>query len=147
MNNEYIQSLIFDRTIEDIQKLTDKAYIDYRDLNRIEQAVKWISYVLNQYGYRNVTKNKLNWQPEDFRTDKEMERLRQNINAIREAFFTHNSTPMTPTKITYTSIYQANAIEKIIYDIGEIVSNMVPGQSHLAFKLGAKVLGNRGVKI
>lgn len=147
MNSEYVQNLIFDRTIADIQNLTDKAYIDYKDLNRVESAVKWISYVLNQYGYRNMTENRLNWQPGDHRTDLEMERLRKNIVAIRSAFFTPHNTPVTPAKITYTSIYQANAIEQIIYDIGTIVENMMPGQHHLAFKLGVRPMGNRSEKI
>lgn len=143
MNSEYVQNLIFDRTVADLQNLTDKAYIDYRDLNRVEAAVKWVSYVLNQYGYRNVTNNKLNWQPGDHRTDDEMERLQKNIVAIREAFFTHHDTPVTPAKITYTSIFQANAIEQIIYDIGTIAENMVPGQHHLVFKLGVRPFGSR----
>lgn len=147
MNSEYIQGLIFDRTISDLQNLTDKAYISYEDLNRVERAVKWVSYVLNQYGYRNVTQNKLNWQPGDHRTDAEMERLQKNITAIRNAFFTPRDTPITPAKITYTSIYQANAIEQIIFDIGTIVENMMPGQHHLAFKLGVRPMGNREEKL
>lgn len=138
-----MDDLIFDRTAADIQLLTDKAYIDYKDLNRVESAIKWVSYVLNRYGYRNVTHNKLNWEMNEWRTDADMERLRSNINVIREAFFTPDSTPLTPERITYTSIYQANAIEKIIYDIGTIVENMSPGQQHLAFRLGSKMIGNR----
>ena len=43
--SKYLESLIFDRTQSDIIELTDKAYIDYKDLNRIEQAIKWVSYV------------------------------------------------------------------------------------------------------
>ena len=147
MNSEYVQNLIFDRTVEDLQNLTDKAYISCNDLNRIERAVKWVSYLLNQYGYRNVTDNKLNWQPGDHRTDKEMERLQQNLVSIRNAFFAPHDTPVTPAKITYTSIYQANAIEQIIYDIATIVENMTPGQPHLAFKLGVRPLGNREEKL
>lgn len=58
--SKYLDALIFDRVAADVQELTDKAYIDYRDLNRIESAIKWVSYVLNKYGYRNVTDNKLN---------------------------------------------------------------------------------------
>lgn len=145
--SKYLESLIFDRTQSDIIELTDKAYIDYKDLNRIEQAVKWVSYVLNQYGYRNTTNNKLNWKPEDHRTDKEMERLRKNIVAIRNAYYTDSSTPLTPEKITYTSIYQANAIEKIIYDLGDLIEKSYPGPQYLSFKLGTKVLGNRGIKL
>lgn len=145
--SKYLDDLIFDRTIEDIQNLTDKAYIDYNDLNRVESAVKWVSYVLNRYGYRNTTHNKLNWQMNEFRTDADMERLRNNINAIRAAYYTPESTPLTPSKITYTSIYQANAIERIIYDLGELIEKSYPGPYRLGFKLGTKTLGNRSIVI
>lgn len=145
--NDYLEALIFDRTQSDIIEMTSKAYIDYNDLNRIERAVKWVSYVLNQYGYKNVTHNKLDWKPEDRRTDFEMERLRGNIVAIRNAYYTDSSTPLTPEKITYTSIYQANAVEKIIFDLGTLIEKSYPGPQFLEFRLGMKTIGNRGIKI
>ena len=145
--SEYIDNLIYDRTVQDIQEMTTKAYIDYQDLNRIELAIKWVSHVLNQYGYRNATHNKVNWHPEDRRTDSEMERLRKNIAAIRAAYYTPPSTPQTPERITYTSIYQANFIEQIIHDIGVLVEQASPGMQHFDFKVGTRALGNREVKL
>lgn len=145
--SKYIDNLIYDRTVQDVQDMTTKAYIDYQDLNRIELAIKWISYVLNQYGYRNVTHNKVNWCPGERRTDSEMERLRKNIAAIRAAYYTPPSTPQTPERITYTSIYQANFIEQIIHDIGALVEQASPGMQHVAFKLGTRAFGNREVKL
>ncbi len=141
--NEYIDNLVFDRTQADLDKLTKKAYIDYQDLIRVESAVKWISYILNVKGYRNVTKNRLDWNMNDFRTDVDMERLRNNILTVREAYYTPDSTPLTPDRITYTSIYQANAIEKILYDLGTLAEKIEPGHHHLAFRLGTRPLGNR----
>lgn len=145
--NSYIDGLIFDRVQSDIDTLTSKAFIDYKDLNRIETAVKWVSNVLNLYGYRNITKNKLDWSAKDWRTDMEMERLRQNIVAIRSAYYTSPRTPQTPERITYTSIYEANFIEQIIYDIGKLIEKASPGMQHLSFKLGTGVLGNRSVSL
>ena len=145
--SKYIDGLIFDRTVQDVQELNAKAYIDYNDLNRIELAIKWISYVLNRYGYQNETYNKVNWLTDDRRTDSEMERLRKNIQAIRAAYYTPPSTPQTPERITYTSIYQANFIEQIIHDIGVLVERASPGMQHVAFKLGDRALGNREVKL
>ena len=145
--SEYIDALIFDRTAQDLQSLTDKAYIDYHDLNRVESAVKWISHVLNRYGFHNVTDCKTNWKMDDFRTEADMVRLRNNIEAIRAAYFVEDSTPLTPSRITYTSIYQANTIEKILYDIGVLVEKMVPGPQHLAFRLGTKAIGGRRISV
>ncbi|MFQ7583275.1 MAG: hypothetical protein ACLRMW_03710 [[Clostridium] symbiosum] len=145
--SKYIDNLIYDRTVQDIQEMTTKAYIDYQDLNRIELAIKWVSHILNQYGYRNATHTKVNWHPEDRRTDSEMERLRKNIAAIRAAYYTLPSTPQTPERITYTSIYQANFIEQIIHDIGVLVERSSPGMQHFDFKVGTRALGNREVKL
>lgn len=145
--SKYIDNLIYDRTVQDIQEMTTKAYIDYQDLNRIELAIKWVSHILNQYGYRNATHNKVNWHPEDRRTDSEMERLRKNIAAIRAAYYTLPSTPQTPERITYTSIYQANFIEQIIHDIGVLVERSSPGMQHFDFKVGTRALGNREVNL
>ena len=142
--SEYITNLVFDRTQADLDNLTKKAYIDYQDLIRVESAVKWISHILNVKGYRNTTNNRLDWSMNDFRTDADMARLRNNIQAIRNAYYTSDSTPLTPDRITYTSIYQANAIEKILYDLGLLVEKIKPGHQHLAFRLGSGPIGNRG---
>lgn len=144
--SEYLEALIFDRVQSDVDNLMNKAYIDYGDLNRVENAIKWVSYVLNKYGYKHTIVSKT-WKPQDHRTDVEMERLRKNIVAIRSAYYTFESTPLTPDKITYTSIYQANAIEKIIYDVGNLIENSFPGPTHLAFKLGTKAIGNRSISL
>jgi hypothetical protein len=145
--SKYIDTLIFDRVAADVQEMKDKAYIAYTDLNRIESAIKWVSYVLNRYGYQNVTRNKLNWKPEDRRTDSEMDRLRANLVAIRAAYYTPSSTPQTPEKITFTSIYQANFIERIIYDLGVLVEASFPGPRRLSCKLGQRTLGNRRISL
>lgn len=143
--SEYIDNLIYDRVQADLDNLTAKAYIANTDLIRVEIAIAWSAKMLNKYGYKNdISKRcKMNWKPEDHRTDAEMERIRQNIVDLRTVYFTEASTPMTPQKITYTSIYQANAIEKILYDLGKLVENCFPGQQHFSFRLGSRALGNR----
>lgn len=145
--SKYIEALIFDRVATDVQELKDKAYIDYNDLNRIESAIKWVSYVLNRYGYHNVTHNKLNWETEIRRPEGEMERIRSNLVAIREAYYTLPSTPQTPERITFTSVYQANFIERIIYDLGTLIEASFPGPRRLSCKLGQRTLGNRRISL
>lgn len=141
--SEFLDSLIYDRVQADLDNLTKKAYIDYEDLNRVEIAIAWISRALNKKGYRNTTVNRMNWQMNDWRTAKDMERIRQNIIKLRAAYYTPESTPVTPAEITYTSIYQANAIEKILYDLGTLAEKIQPGNHHLAFKIGTRPIGNR----
>lgn len=132
-----IDTLIFDRNNDDLLNDTDKAYISYTDLNRIEQACK---YIADELGVNIVTKE---WTIQDFRTEAEMERLRNNIDLLRRSYYTKANTPQVPNKITFTSIYQANNIEKILYDIDYMYQNILSGKPRLSFRLGKITIGNR----
>lgn len=132
-----IDSLIFDRSSTDLMNDTDRCYISYVDLNRVEQACEYLAGIL---GVSIKTKV---WKMEDWRTGTEMDRIRQNIIRLREAYFTKKSTPAVPVEITYTSIYQANNIEKILADINDMYVDMISGIPRLSFILGRSALGNR----
>lgn len=94
-------------------------------------------------GRLGVTIQTKAWKMEDFRTDTEMSRLLNNIKTLRAAYYTKASTPAIPAKITYESIYQANDIEQILKDLGDMYDSMVSGQQRLAFRLGMRAIGNR----
>lgn len=132
-----LNTLIFDRTVDDLINDTDKAYIAYTDLNRVEEACK---HLANLFGVSISTKV---WAMEDFRTESEMARFLDNINKLRAAYYTKISTPQTPARITYDSIYQANDIERILRDLGDMYESALSGQQRLSFSLGRKSIGNR----
>ena len=132
-----LETLITDRTAADLANDTDRAYIDYTDLNRVEEACALLA------GSLGVTIQTKAWKMEDFRTDTEMSRLLNNIKTLRAAYYTKASTPAIPAKITYESIYQANDIEQILKDLGDMYDSMVSGQQRLAFRLGMRAIGNR----
>lgn len=132
-----LDTLITDRTADDLANDTDRAYIAYTDLNRVEGACGLLAGLLHVDIRTKV------WGMEDFRTDTEMARLLDNIRKLRAAYYTKNNTPATPVKITYSSIYQANDIEQILKDLGDMYESMVSGQQRLAFKIGTKMIGNR----
>ena len=132
-----LNTLIFDRTVDDLINDTDKAYIAYTDLNRVEEACK---YLANIFGVSISTKV---WDMDEFRTESEMARMLDNINKLRAAYYTKISTPQTPVRITYDSIYQANDIEKILKDLGDMYESALSGQQRLSFSLGRKSIGNR----
>lgn len=143
--SDYLNDLIYDRTFQDVENRDPvRGYVDSSTLNRVETAIKYVAILLNQKGYRCNVKSKINWSDDDKRLESEMQRIRNNLVILRDTFFAKDDTPMVPERITYTSVYQANAIEKIIYDIGDLIENTIPGHNHLAFKLGARAIGNRG---
>lgn len=132
-----LDTLITDRTSADLAADLDKVYADYICLNRVEQACALLA---QRFGVDIKTKE---WKMEDYRTDTEMARLLENIKKVRTAYFVKSSTPPTPEKITYDNIYQANDIEQILKDLGDMYDSMISGQRRLGFHLGRKMMGNR----
>ncbi len=63
-----LDTLITDRTADDLANDTDRAYIAYTDLNRVEQACALLA------GLLHVDIRTKAWGMEDFRTDTEMAR-------------------------------------------------------------------------
>ncbi len=101
--------LIFDRTQADITNDTDKAYISYADLNRIEQACAELAELIG------VTITTKTWLITDFRTTAEMTRLHDNIKLLQDSYYRNPYSPTLPTTFTFTSITQANNIEECLY--------------------------------
>ena len=132
-----IDSLIFDRTNQDLINDTDKAYISYLDLNRIEQAC---DYLADLFGISIETKT---WLISDFRTDAEMERIRNNLTLLKNAYYDVPKMTAVPLKITYTSINQANDIERILFELNQLYEDVQSGVKHLSFVLNRKPFGNR----
>lgn len=112
-----IDSLIFDRTQSDISNDTNKSYISYEDLNRIEEAVEYISNLLKEYSYDNEVDVKKNWNMSDFRKQEECDRIRENYEILRKSFAYDFEVP----EFRWKDIKEANEIEKILYDLSNMV--------------------------
>lgn len=131
-----IDTLIFDRDNNDLVNDTDKAYIAYTDLNRVEQAC---SYLAGIFGVEIETKT---WVISDFRTESEMERIRKNILKLKNSYYQVEMTNV-PSKITYTNIKQANDIEKILFELDKLYRTVQSGKKRLKYRLGDISFGNR----
>ena len=117
-----IDTLIFDRKQSDIANDTDKAYISYTDLNRVEEAITYLKQLLAKYGYNSTTQEK-KWLISDFRKNEDMSRLKDNIDNLRNAY-PYLVSPVTPNPIKYESIQEANDIEEILSKINILIINM-----------------------
>lgn len=115
-----IDTLIYDRTFQDLVDETDKAYISYADLNRIEAAIKYLSDILNQYGYKNITNTKINWRMDEIRKQEDCDRIKANYEVLKKAISYNFATPA----FKWESIQEANKIEKILYNIDLLIKNM-----------------------
>lgn len=101
---------IYDRTQLDVTNKTAKGYYNYTDLNRIEQDCDYLAAL---FGITITTKE---WARTDFPTLSEMNRIKNNIVAVRNAYHTYVNTPATPNT-PYNTYLKANDIEKILNDI------------------------------
>lgn len=115
-----IDSLIYDRTQQDLLKETDKAYISYIDLNRIESAVKYLSDLLNTYGYRNITVDKTEWRIDEIRKQEDCDRIKSNYEVLKNAYGYKFDIPM----FNWSTIHEANYIERILVNIEELIKKM-----------------------
>ena len=119
-----LEHLIFDRIPNDITAKNKKGYYNYNDLNRIEIWCKYLEHWINENHYYLNIETKTNWCRNDFPTSSELERIRSNIQTLKDAYYTLNTTPVIPKTLNYMTIYKANDIEKIMYDIDKILIHM-----------------------
>lgn len=120
-----MEALIFDRIQADLVNKTEKGYHNYTDVNRIEKWCGYIANLLTSYGYPVHIVTKTNWVMIDERKASEMERIRSNVSKIKQAYCTYSLTPAVPDTLNRIDIEKANAIEKVLFDIDELMNKMV----------------------
>lgn len=126
-------SLIYDRTQGDVtsaRNLPDniefnKGNYNYVDLNRVESACEDLVERLNSYGYYVDINTKTNWTEDDMPYKHEIDRIKNNIQALKDAYYVLTTTPNVPSTSTSKMIYtQANDMEKILVDIDYLIRSM-----------------------
>ena len=135
--------MIFDRTQNDVdsaillrntkvknfEELTEsdinyleKGTLTINTLNRIENKQDELKNLFNDMGYWNTPiKNKM-WGENDIFNVDEFQRILDNTNVLRQAFFVYKDTPNTPpVSYHYKDI---NALEKILYDLDVMINDV-----------------------
>lgn len=140
MSTANLDALIYDRTNDDVTNDTDKAYIAYTDLNRIENACLELADLLNVERSKLVTKT---WVMSDYRTETDMARIRNNIQILVDAYYKVPGMAELPDEIKYTNVFQANTVEKCIHDIYVLYQHVMISVPRVKFTLGRRLLGNR----
>lgn len=115
------EELIFDRTEEDLINKTSKGKYEYTDLNRIEEWCQYIAEFLDIYSYHAYVEIKTDWTRLDMPTVSEIERIRQNVLSLKNAYFTFTQ---VPNNLNFMTIEKANDIEKILNEIETLIHNM-----------------------
>ena len=106
---------------EEINTL-EKGTLTINTLNRIENKQSELFSLLSEIGYYTpqiVTKT---WTYDDLFTGDEFERVVKNTETLRNASLVYKNTPITPIADYYFE--NLNAIEKILYDIENMTSEI-----------------------
>lgn len=122
---------LFYRTVNDILNDTSRNYINYIDLNRIENRMQELTEQLNQYKYTNNIETKTDWVKQEsteeltnFPLKTQIDRIRNNLKLLIKNYYTYSTTPELPNTLENLTIYKANDIEKILYDLHLIIKSM-----------------------
>lgn len=106
-----------------------KGAYSYIDFNRVENAVEYLSDILNIYGYPNTVNVKTNWAAEDIQTISEIQRYIDNIAELKNKYYSNVEGEM-PTTSNWLTIESANYLEKLLVNIEEIIINMTQNFIH-----------------
>lgn len=136
--------MIFDRTQEDVyeaKKIRDekvknfetlseneintleRGFFTINTLNRIEQKQHELYTNLLKYGYDTSCINKTDWTDDDIVTVSVYTRLLNNLDNLKKGFTYLKNGTITPTSML--DFENMNAVEKILYDIENLLNNMV----------------------
>ena len=138
-------NLITDRAVQDVDRvklLAAKAWQDmtaeertewlspmkgaynYTDLNRVEEAVAYVAGRLIEFGYLSYPPITRSWSAEDIPTDSDLARYFSNVAMLRRSLAVWASTPTAPNNIDNLGANEANALEQILVDVDQILTQI-----------------------
>lgn len=103
--------------------ILERGMLTKNTLNRIEQKQAELKNIINGLGYRNTNiTNKTDWNDTDIFTEADFQRIINNENVLKNAFFIYSDTPKTPNiSFNYEDI---NSLEKILVDLAVMVNDV-----------------------
>jgi len=147
-----MEELIYNRLSSDVSAALNnpsnssslKGAYNYNDLNRVEKWCEYLYTLFLKYGFKKTIIVKTDWNMSDFPTRTQIDRIRKNIEILK-SFCT--------SILTETIIYnntlnyeQANALEKILYDINQYFLNL-QRQIFLSYNIGTIIIHNKFVNL
>lgn len=114
LNLNYGLQLITDRTEQDVIQETDKGYYWITDLNRVGNAVKYLTGLLLSQGVNVETIHKTDWADNAIPTPQQLEQYLQDVRNLKSATDAGELMPEVPSSIDDMGVEEANNIERIL---------------------------------
>ena len=108
-------------TESDIATL-EKGTLTINTINRIENKQEELKNLFNDMGYWNTPTTNKTWSENDIFYIDDFQRIIENTNVLRQAFFVYKDTPNTPPISYYWD--DINALEKILHDIDVMINDV-----------------------
>ena len=102
--------------------ILEKGTLTINPLNRIEAKQDELKNLFNDMGYWNTPITNKVWGENDIFNVDEFQRILDNTNVLRQAFFVYKDTPNTPP-ISY-HWQDINALEKILYNLDVMINDV-----------------------
>ena len=100
---------------------TENDYYNSEDLNRVGNAVAWLTERLTDYGYICVTNPKTNWTEKDEPVLYQMQQYLAEVAAVKTAFY--SALPL-PESVRFLTAEGANEIERMLIDTETLIQTM-----------------------
>lgn len=110
-----------DLTESEIETL-ERGTITYNTLNRIESKQEELKNLFNDIGYWNTEITNKTWDGTQLFKEDDFQRIIDNTNVLRDAFFVYMDTPKTPPTSYYFE--DINSLEKILFDLEKMVEDV-----------------------
>ena len=121
--------LLRDTKVKKFETLTEseiatleKGTLTINTLNRIENKQEELKNLFNDMGYWNTSITNKTWGENDIFNADEFQRILDNTNVLRKAFFVYKATPNTPPISYYWD--DINSLEKILYDLDVMINDV-----------------------
>lgn len=140
---------VYDRTANDVAYVFThqgsdaelKGALNVSDLNRIENNTEWLKQQLLIHGYHTDEMNiKTNWLNTDFIYLDDIDRIRQNVIELVDAYYDLIASPtimLGEEPLIHTHI---NDVEKVIFDVNTILDRMIS-----YFRISGTFVSGQGV--
>lgn len=113
---------VVDRILQDLTDMNSRAYLNYWDLNRVEQDTEYLADVLNGYGYNQSLMHKTDWLMSDFPYAVQMERIRSNVQTLIDVY--HAQEIPLPGTLQNLNWIKLNDLENNLKLMKEMIARM-----------------------
>ena len=118
-----------------------KGAYNHTDINRVEEAMRYLDERLRGYGYHSgYVPSGIVWTAQDVPTAEQMAQYLDNVRRLRGVLSVFPTTPSAPGDMDGLTVEEANAIERILVDIDNLLIKMPHAFRHA----GVTVCGIEG---